>query len=448
MKYPDRKLLAAMTPRKSVLYSSLLLAGTVMSGNAYATTPLPTGSILKLTAGVYTCVPGGGNLPCTSAQVTNVATGSYFGMDMNGDSKIEAGEKTAIALFQGVPSGAITTASGSHTGAPNGSEDIGIDKPWEFFGNTGMDFVKTPVTLLSGTAPNFTLDFSGWNVTWNGIPAINMGANAWAPLNCSQIGCTGQTFTNGSANLTWDGTSGDPFTLTYSATVPAGDPSGFGGVHYYLYLTGTVIVPQPITSDAGTVTPMTVGSHTFASTRIGDSDLAAAGIPSDPDTTYYYPLHLYYDFTVNSTTSANIVIPLASPLPANAVYRLYNPNTSTWSNFQASAGNLISSAPGTPGTCPAAGNSSYALGLTQGDYCVELTIVQGGVDDTDSNPSTISDPGGIAVGTAPAAVDTRTSGTSGCSISPKPVNPFKRSDWFLLLGFVTWLGFWRRKRHS
>ncbi|MHB8453977.1 MAG: hypothetical protein ACYDDO_04605 [Acidiferrobacterales bacterium] len=452
MKCLDRKLLAAVTPLKSVLCSSLLLAGAITSGNAQAVvTTLPTGSILQFTAGVTTCVPGGGSPPCvSSASSTNVSAGSYFGMDTNGDSKIAGGEKTPIAPFYGIVIGDTMTATHSHTGAPDGSENPGVDKPWEFFGNTGMDFLTVPTSVLSvsGTGPYlYTLDFSGWRVTWNAIPSINMGTNAWQPLNCGPIFCTGQTFANGVANLTWSGVSGQSFGLTYSATVPAGDPSGFGGVHYYVYLTGNVIVPGALVSDTGAVTAGVTG---ISGNRLNDNDLATAGISADTGSGITYPLHLYYDFTVPAGGgTANIVIPLSSPLPAKAVYRKYNPLTKTWSNFTVDAFNSIQSAPGTLGTCPAPGNAAYTNGLTEGDYCVELTILNGGVDDTDTVGTTISDPGGIATTTAANAAqpDTRTSGTSGCSISPKPIDPLKRSDWWLLLGFVAWLGFWRRKRH-
>ncbi len=73
-----------------------------------------------------------------------------------------------------------------------------------------------------------------------------MGGGAWQPLNCSELGCAGHTFTNGNAEFTWDGTLGDAYTLNYAATVPAGDPSGFGSVKYYLHLEGCVkTVPLP-----------------------------------------------------------------------------------------------------------------------------------------------------------------------------------------------------------
>ena len=81
------------------------------------------------------------------------------------------------------------------------------------------------------------LDFSGWAVTWNGIPTINMGGGAWGAN------------ANGVANVSCGNCGdGDAFTLDYSATVPNGDPSGFGGVIYELHMTGTIeagAVPVP-----------------------------------------------------------------------------------------------------------------------------------------------------------------------------------------------------------
>ncbi len=429
MKHKDQNMIAATILRKSVLCSALLLAGAMTAGNALAVATLPTGSVLMFDPGVRAAT--------NNAFVTS---GSYFGMDTNGDSKIESGERTPIAAYFGVPIGIVTSATGSHTGFPDGSENIGIDQPWSFFGNTGMDFVTSPVTQLSTT----TLDFSGWRVTWNAIPAIDMGTNAWQPLNCSAplMACTGETFSNGAGNLTWGGANGGAFTLNYAATVPANDPSGFGGVHYFLHLTGTVIEPGPLTTSGGTLAPGITG---VAGYRLGDTDLAAHNIPQDPDPAYQYPLHLYYDFSITSAPgTVNVVIPLASPLPAKALYRKYNPNTRTWGNFDTSGGNAVSSAPGSPGTC--ASGLTYTPGLTQGNYCVELTIVDNGTNDSNPTAGAISDPGGIATGTLSATTDTRTSGTSGCSLSPTPVDPLKRGDWWLLLGFVAWLGWYRRKR--
>lgn len=439
MKYPDCKLLAAVTPRKSILYSSLLIAGLVAGSGAQAAT-LSNGDILTITAGV-----SGTN----SSGTAIVTGGSYFGMDTNKDSKISPGEKNVVVQgTTGLVIGVVTTAGASHSGAPVAGDTNAIDAPWTFFGNTGSDFAKIGVT--GGTTAG--LDMSGWTVTWNGIPAINMSGGAWQPLNCSALGCTGHTFTNGNAMLTWTGSNGGAYTLNYAATVPAGDPSGFGGVQYFLHLEGTVIVPPALTCSNGATCTVSPTSG-FSSTRIGDAELTGAGIPLDTSSTDYYPLHLYYDFSVPVGNGiAEVVIPLSNPLPANAVYRLYN--NGSWQDFQTPLGgsDAIASAPGTLGSaCPAPGSTSYTTGLTQGNNCVELTISLNGPNNTDPTRLTISDPGTIATTSAPAAsapLPARTSGSSGCSISPTPVNPLKRGDWWILLGFVAWLGFWRRKRHS
>ena len=93
-----------------------------------------------------------------------------------------------------------------------------------------------------------------------------------------------------------------------------------------------------------------------------------------------------------------VVIPLLVEIPGSAVYRKYDPQTG-WRDFVVDANNSIASAAGSPGVCPAAGDSSYEAGLNQGDYCVELTIQDGGPNDTDGEiNSVVEDPGTIVEG--------------------------------------------------
>ncbi len=49
---------------------------------------------------------------------------------------------------------------------------------------------------------------------------------------------------------------------------------------------------------------------------------------------------------------------------------------------------------------------------------------------------------------ASAPIQAQDTKVNGCTLSPTPVNLFKRSDWLILLGFVGWLGWWRRKRRG
>jgi len=258
--------------------------GLALGGATFAAQAALTAStVLKFDTGVYACNAGGTYPACGNAG-TNVVSGTWFGMDANKNGLIENGEKTAIASHNGIHIGFTSTATGSHTGSPfgaannytgtnlvqvgmdtlgnpiymtNGSgglvtmtttEHPGVDEPWGFFGNTGMDYLTKAVTVTNdfsnGTKKN--LDFSGWTVTWNGIPAIPMNSGAWG---------TGTSYGNGTARIICAGPSANScstsstFTLDYYATVPVGDPSGFGGVQYQLHMTGHVdpaaVVPVP-----------------------------------------------------------------------------------------------------------------------------------------------------------------------------------------------------------
>ena len=230
-----------MKMNKTVLTTAVGLALGLASLTTYAAT-VTNGEYLTITAGSSTV---------NASSVVTITGGSFFGMDTNKDSKIQTAEADMISQgTTGLVFGVTTAQGASHSGLPVAGDTNAIDAPWAFFGNTGSDYLKVAVSgSTSSGASAGGLNLSGWTVTWNGIPAINMGGGAWQPLNCSAgyMGCSGHTFTNGNAEFTWDGIIGDAYTLNYAATVPAGDPSGFGGVQYYLHLTGFVnTVPAPV----------------------------------------------------------------------------------------------------------------------------------------------------------------------------------------------------------
>ena len=162
---------------------------------------------------------------------------SYFGLDNDANGSIEPSEQITISQFAPLALGITQGASGSHFGAPDDSETPAIDNPWNFFGNTGMSQTTSPIQILGDDgAGNVTLDFSGWGVTWQGIPNIPLGGDSTVPAD------------TGIAALTCavDCTVGDRYVLDYSAHVQQSDPSGKGGVLYALHLEGTVsAVPIP-----------------------------------------------------------------------------------------------------------------------------------------------------------------------------------------------------------
>jgi len=105
----------------------------------------------------------------------------------------------------------------------------------------------------------------------------------------------------------------------------------------------------------------------------------------------------------------NIVMPQLKPIPANAVYRKFTPENG-WVTFTENANNRLWSVQGEPGYCPPPGGDYWTEGLTEGHWCVQLEILDGGVDDDDGLVNgTIVDPGGVSVlfngNTQPVATD-------------------------------------------
>ncbi len=171
------------------------------------------------------------------------ATVSWFGIDTNGNIKVTGTEKVALSMgTNGIVIGAVTTAGASHAGAPVPGDTNAITAPWNWFGNTGSDYNTVAITGSTTSG----LNFSGWTMTWAGIPAINMGGGAW-----------GAGFSNGVANIVWSGVYGTAYTLEYAATIPIGDASGFGGCVYMLHLEGI--------ANAATTVPVPAAAWLFGS---------------------------------------------------------------------------------------------------------------------------------------------------------------------------------------
>jgi len=213
-----------MKTKQTLINSALLLGCASISSQVFAT--LPADPVLNISP----AVPGG--------YYGYVFSGSYFAMDTNGDGAFAKSERTGLeqatdVVKSGLKLKTIQAAAGTHAGEPDGTESPGIDAAWNFFGNTGLHKTTTSTSVLSdnGTG-NATIDMSGWAVTWNGIATI--------PMNSGASGTIGNPDGVGVLTCANDCRSTDTYTLDYSATVPAGDPSGFGGVSYALHLEGNI----------------------------------------------------------------------------------------------------------------------------------------------------------------------------------------------------------------
>ena len=226
----------------SVAIGSLM----VVSGSAYAT--LPSDAHLSIDLG---------NVDrANNNTATGCAQGSCFSMELITNFFIW----TNIEGFNGINVGTIQLATGSHTGLPDGSEQPDIDQPWDFFKNTGLHQTTSPTNILSDDgAGNVTLDFSGWDVTWNSIPSISMNAppdSGVATMTCGT-----------------DCNYGDTYEIVYITHVsnPCGG-CGFEGVPYRLILRGEVTNTAPV-ADSFAVNVGLVGTSDIdLTTRVADAE--------------------------------------------------------------------------------------------------------------------------------------------------------------------------------
>ncbi|MEY8252107.1 MAG: tandem-95 repeat protein, partial [Colwellia sp.] len=126
-----------------------------------------------------------------------------------------------------------------------------------------------------------------------------------------------------------------------------------------------------------------------------------------------------FDFIANGLPvpgqSYNIVFPQRSAIPIGAILRKHSEDElgqEQWRDFiEITDTDLIRSAEGERGFCPPPGNSSEWLpGLTAGDWCIQITLRDGGPNDDDGlENGVIVDPVGVAVAVSnnnfPEAVD-------------------------------------------
>jgi len=137
----------------------------------------------------------------------------------------------------------ITSLNGLVLGSTQPASSItpvggNIDIPWLFFGNMGTHQTLSNSNVLTASGDSATIDFDGWNITWNGIPGIDMSADAW---NGNAEGVADVVCQGGSGC-----SNGASYILDFSSTTPNADPSGYGGVRYALHLEGTIsTVPVP-----------------------------------------------------------------------------------------------------------------------------------------------------------------------------------------------------------
>ena len=235
---------------------------TVIGGSFYAQTAsaaMASNANLSINPLAVSCT-GTGNIgtpPRNCNYGVKVDGGSYFGVDGNDDGTIIfPSEFVGITSNIGINVNTTQATDGDITHYSNG---YGI-----FYGNIYYKTTVSYTTVLSDDDNgNVTMDFSGWNMSWNGIPNINLGGGTQDCGTDTDGICTYRDFENrefevsgiqnhgnSTAIVTCDNTceENDTYTLDYFATFYYEDPSGFGGIDYTLHLEGTIgasAVPVP-----------------------------------------------------------------------------------------------------------------------------------------------------------------------------------------------------------
>ena len=180
-----------------------------------------------------------------------------------------------------------------------------------------------------------------------------------------------------------------------------GDSDNDGIPDYLDNIVETYLAPV---GDSGQVVQSAVGtSIVLGDTALADGNNEVGIDESDVGTQDEDWIYLggLVDFEVSGAqvgASYNIVLPLSSAVPEDAVLRKFIDANVGWQAFVENATNAISSATAVSSTCPEPGSSSYAAGLVVGATCLQLLIEDGGANDADgAADGTVTDPSGVGV---------------------------------------------------
>lgn len=484
------------TPKQILLASAVLLALSTQASHAVITLTFQNNTSPLATFPATINNPGSG-VPFATA----FATGMEFRMISPFASIGGGGEKNAMdggetwtfsnaGLFTAVSGTPMNSGAANSPVAPTAGTNPTLQQAAPFFGS-GFTFLAPVSGSLAGTAygvSTINFDSTGKTLTVTHQVLEAQWGGTYFPLGKYDTnGSNGLGITmSGSYTCTPSNCSGDPVNITFVITAeelidPAEDPGSAGfsfwTAQWELHGTGSVPAtvltpPASPTSANGTLAPTTGGPADGNATNDGrmtkaQSDAASWGAdPGDDgngdgtnDGMVDTCVGGCFDFTVTGLTSGQsdqIILNLPIPIPAGAVYRKYNGDgtgTETWHNFDTSTGDSVVSGTGTSTSCAGV---AYGSGLTAGDYCIRLTITDGGPNDRDGTANgTIVDPGGVGVKAVapppPREGHSLDNAKGGCSMSTVPVDLSQRADWWLVAGFFVVLGWLRghkrRKTH-
>ncbi|WP_297527152.1 choice-of-anchor U domain-containing protein [Thiohalobacter sp.] len=180
-----------------------------------------------------------------------------------------------------------------------------------------------------------------------------------------------------------------------------------------------------------TVTPGP--TDTDGDARVTLSELLSAGVGSD-SAVITACVGGCFDYSVTGVApggTATLVLELDEPIPP--VPKLRKWDGSAWGDFVENASNTVASAAKVNGVCP---TSKYSTGLLPGNECLQITIQDGGPNDTDGAANgTIVDPLGVGKELIPAAdtpLGSTFGGGAGCALAKGPAPWTQHLEWLLL----------------
>ena len=222
---------------------------------AVVATPSASAFNLSITAGTHTCLYGPDAAIANGCLYGAASTtgGAYF--LVNGDYANSLSSNVGLEVGPGTAQSFVGTAGSAGSGLdPDPGTNPGIDQnitaPIPFFALSSylVHFTLSDILLTDTGAGTAAADMSGWRYAWGEVPVVDVGTDG------------------GSGAFTYDGVN---WTLDFSSTVAAGDPSGTGGTPYDLHLEGTYTGDITSVIAAAAPVPVPAAAWLFGSGLIG-----------------------------------------------------------------------------------------------------------------------------------------------------------------------------------
>ncbi|MBV1922379.1 MAG: filamentous hemagglutinin N-terminal domain-containing protein, partial [Pseudomonadales bacterium] len=207
--------------------------------------------------------------------------------------------------------------------------------------------------------------------------------------------------------LTLSSSTSQSFSMTNAGFQDAdfdGVTDGFDGFNGRLGLEETLQTAINLSETYLTQTQYSIGVRVGLIPRLGDNEISTISYNQLNDFIYQnFPItagdktqneniettpNLFDINIINIPTAGStvdVIIPQNHPLSADAAVLIFNHSTLLWSFFESSPTDSVMSFMGSPGLCPAAGDASYSAGLSEGSYCLQLRITDGGINDQDNS---------------------------------------------------------------